>query len=316
MLAQTVQRDITGTVNLEDATAVADACIELLSGRYGEDAIHTSLLRDAFEHVRGAFWGEHPDWLPCDTPYHDLRHSLDTALVVARMADGFEIAHNVGAGPALGPEESTIAVILALMHDTGFLRERTLGAINGASLMRDHEARSVRFAHAYLSRSALAECADQAALIQSTNFSHSAHSAADGLPTQYIAIARLIGTADLLAQLADRCYLEKCYHFLYEEIAAAGLDRLCDTSGRVVKMLYSSPDDLLRKTPEFYEQVVTPRLEEDFAHAYRYLELHFRGSDPYMAAVQHNIAHLRRLIKRNDLSSLRRRPRALMPRPN
>jgi len=312
MLAHTAQRDVTGTVIIENAGAVAQACVAILQERYGDDAINAPLIAQAFEDVRAAYWGENPDWLPCDTPYHDLRHVLDTALAVARMTDGFEVAHNVGAGPALGPEESTVAVLLALMHDSGFLREPALAKVRGATLMRDHEDRSVRFARKYLSRTPLEHCADQAVLIQATNFSHDARSAAGDLPPQYLAIARILGSADLLAQLADRYYLEKCYHFLYAEFVASGLNRQRDEQGRE-KVLYGSPEELLQKTPDFYEQLFLRRLEQDFAHAYRYLELHFRGPDPYMAAVQGNIGYLRRLLTRHDLNGLRRRPRAVLP---
>lgn len=312
MLAHTVQRDVTGTVLIESSGAVAQACITILQERYGEDAINAPLIEQAFEDVRAAYWGENPDWQACDTPYHDLRHALDTALAVARMTDGFEVAHSVGAGPALGPEESTVAVLLALMHDSGFLREPALGKVRGATLMRNHEERSVRFARNYLRRTPLEHCADQAVLIQATNFSHDAHSAAGDLPSQYLAVARILGSADLLAQLADRYYLEKCYHFLYAEFVVAGLTRQHDEQGRET-VLYGSPEELLQKTPGFYEQLFLRRLEDDFAHAYRYLELHFRGPDPYMAAAQGNIRHLRRLLARRDLSSLHRRPRAVLP---
>lgn len=312
MLAHTVQRDITGTVNLEDATNVAEACIGILQNRYGDDVINAPLIARAFADLHAAFWGENPRWLACDTPYHDLRHSLDTALVVARMVDGFEIAHNVGAGPALGPEESTVAVLLALMHDAGFLREPALAHRPGASLMTEHEERGVHFARDYLRGTSLEHCADQAILIHATNFSHNARSASAGLPAQYLAIARIIGTADLLSQMADRYYLEKCFHYLYAEFVAAGLDRPRDATGRET-VRYASPEDLLAKTPAFYDHLVKDRLEDDFAHTYRYLELHFHGPDPYMTAVQANIRHLRSLLSRHDFGSLRRRPRPMLP---
>ena len=313
MLAHTSQRDITGTVNLDDAAAVAEACIAILQERYGHDAINASLIRQAFEDVRAAFWGENPNWLACDTPYHDLSHSLDTALVVARMTDGFETGHGVGACSALGPEESTVAILLGLMHDAGFLREPALAHVHGATLTRDHEARSVSFARDYLGGTALEHFAHQAELIQATNLTHNV-SAATGMPAKSRAIADIIGTADLVAQMSDRYYLEKCFHFLYAEFVTAGLDRTRDALGRET-VIYSSPEELLLKTPAFYEHLVKDRLENEFAHAYRYLELHFRGQDPYMTAVQANIHQLQHLITRGDLGSLRRRPRSPLRPP-
>lgn len=311
MPAYTVQRDITGTVNLEDAGAVAGACVAILQARYGTDAIDAPLIAQAFEDVRAAFWGENPNWLACDTPYHDLRHSLDAALAVARMTDGFEDAHGVGGGPALGPETSTVAVMLGLMHDAGFLREPALACVHGATLTRDHEARSVCFARDYLGKTAFKHCANQAVLIEATNFRHDADSAALGLPVRHLAIARILGTADLVAQMSDRYYLEKCFHFLYAEFVTAGLNRQRDASG-LETVLYASPEDLLRKTPGFWDHLVKDRLDVAFARAYRYLGLHFRGADPYMAAVQANRSRLRDLIARGELGSLRQRPRAVL----
>lgn len=312
MLAHLLQRDLTGTVNLEDSRAVAEACVDLLCARYGEDAISGRLIHQAFADIRGAFWGEHPDYLPCDTPYHDLRHSLDTALLAARLVDGCEIAHLNGSAPALGPEEATLTVLLALMHDTGFLRERDAPARPGATLLADHEARSVVFARRYLQQTLLATCADQAVLIQATSFAHDAESAAAGLPGQYREIARILGTADLLAQFADRRYLEKCYYHLYAEFVIAGADRVTDAAGRT-RLLYDSAEDLLRKTPAFFETVVRPRLDGEFARRYEFLRLHFAGDDPYIASLDKNLAHLADILARQDFARLRRRPRPLLP---
>jgi len=105
--------------------AVADAVCAILAKRYGSDL--DSLVHQAFVDIEDAFWGRYPGLLSCDTPYHDLRHSLGTALLMARMVDGYEATHGVDL-PALGRDKGTLAVLLALFHDIGFLRrydERT-----------------------------------------------------------------------------------------------------------------------------------------------------------------------------------------------
>lgn len=312
MLAHLTQRDITGTVNVEDSQAVADACVALLASRYGEDAIDVGVLRRAFRDVRSAFWGHYADYLPCDTPYHDLRHSLDTALLTARLVDGYEAAPTGRWGPPLGPEEATLAVMLALMHDAGFLRRAGEPPGPGARLLAEHEARSVRFAQRYLAQTRFADLAGQAVLIESTSFAHNADSAARGQPAQFLSVARLLGTADLLSQLADRDYLEKCYYHLYEEFVIAGLARAPGSPADPAHG-YDDPADLLRKTPAFVAMIVRPRLDEDFARSYECLQHHFGGSDPYMASVASNLRHLDEMLAAGNFSALRRRPRPLLP---
>lgn len=315
MLAHPTQRDITGTVNLEDSRAVADACVTVLAARYGAPAIDARLLAAAFENVRRAYWGLDPDYLPCDTPYHDLRHAFDTALLTARLLDGYEAAHAHAGRPGLGPAVATLAVLLGLMHDTGFLRRVDEPPGPGARLLADHEARSVLFAQRYLAQTPHAAWADRAVLIESTSFGRDPDAAARGHPPPYLTVAQILGTADLLAQLADRDYLEKCYHHLYAEFVVAGLARPPDQPADR-DYAYDSPADLLRSTPAFIAQVVRPRLDHDFARCHAYLASHFGGNDPYMASIASNLQHLDAMIARDDFSRLRRRPRPVLPPPH
>ena len=77
--------------------------------------------------------------------------------------------------------------------------------------------------------------------------------------------------------------------------------------GRVV-VLYSSPRDLLQKTPNFYAATLDARLDGTFAGAHAYAARHFGGQSLYMEAVRHNMQHLKQVIEHNDWSLLRRRP--------
>lgn len=319
MLVHLTPRDITGTVNVEDSGAVADACVALLAARFGRGAIDSSLLQQAFRDVRDAFWGDDAEYLACDTPYHDLRHSLDTALLAARLVDGHAAGEVAAGPPGLGPELATLTVLLALMHDAGFLRRTDEPPGPGARLMADHEARSVRFAERYLARTPLAAWAARAVLIESTRVGNAAGATIRDLPPALAAAATLIGTADLLAQFADRAYLEKCYHHLYAEFVDAGLARpIGEAAGGDVHRpaagayCYDSPQDLLRKTPAFFASVIRPRLDDDFAGSYRYLANHFGGRDPYMASVEDNLRHLDALLAADDFTRLRRCPRPLL----
>lgn len=86
-------------------------------------------------------------------------------------------------------------------------------------------------------------------------------------------VDEILGTADVIAQMSDRCYLEKCRDRLYPEFVLGGLTRRELPNGKSVTVLESG-SDLVRKTPAFYVNA-TKRLEEQLDSAYRYAEKHF-----------------------------------------
>lgn len=291
--------------------AVADAICAILARRY-ED-FDEVLLRNGFIELEDIFWGRYPGLLPCDTPYHDLRHSMSTALAMARMVDGYEVV-NGGDGPALGTELATLGVLLALFHDVGFIRRLSEGGINGACLIREHEQRSVDFMRVYLADGPLAHYAGLAELIHTTNFAKRACEIFENLSPQLVDLGKMLGTSDLISQISGRYYLERCRYCLFKEFVAAGADRTTSPSGEIV-ILYATPEELLRKTPGFYAHLVKPRIEGEFSHAYRYIADHFGGENPYTVAMQRNLDFLREMIERDDFSGLHRLPMPLMPAP-
>ena len=117
----------------------------------------------------------------------------------------------------------------------------------------------------------------------------------------------LIGTADLIAQMADRCYLEKCRDRLYKEFVLGGIAVESAGPGEYL-VRYESGIDLLRKTPGFYQQVSKERLELKFNRAYRYIEVLYDGANPYVEAIKMNLMHLLRILKTSDWQLLRRSP--------
>lgn len=307
----TKQSDVTGTIDLNNPGAVADAVSLIMGKRYGHQT--EAPIRQAFSEIESAFWGRYPGLLWCDTPYHDLRHSLGTALLMARMVDGYARARVAGM-PELEYDTAVLAVLLALFHDIGFLRRTSEHHLNGANLIHEHEQRSVDFVKTYLAQGPFAHLAEQAELIHATNFSQSIADTLNGLSKTHLLIGQMLGTADLMSQIAGRYYLERCYYFLFSEFVVAGMDRTTSPSGEVV-VLYASPEALLCKTPGFFDNVVKRRLDVDFEQASRYIAPHFDGEDPYREAIRKNLEYLQDMIRRNDFSGLNRRPVPLIPAP-
>lgn len=301
--------DITGTVRLDRAAAVHDAVATLLVRRFPADELHLPFLRRSFDDIEAAFGGNYPGYLRCDTPYHDLRHSLDTALLTARMMDGYQIVHDKQAS-RLNSTEAMLAIVLALFHDVGFLRRNDESHLQGAQLMLQHENRSVAFIRQYFAGTSLESYADSAELIHATNFAFATADVLHGHPIQQVAIAKMLGSADLISQLSDRYYLERCRDFLYQELRLAGADRLQEANGHET-VIYRDGLELLVKTPAFYDQLVKKRLEQDYSGIAQMLEQHFAGVNPYQASMTANMDYLRQLIAKDQLNDgLRRRPQS------
>ena len=115
----------------------------------------------------------------------------------------------------------------------------------------------------------------------------------------------LVGSADLKAQMADRCYLEKCRERLYPEFVLGGMNTLVNNFGEKV-VVYQSADDLLRKTPDFYHKMVRPRLDNKFHGVADYAKHYFSGQDLYQEEIDRSLKHVEFMIAEQDFSLLRR----------
>ena len=122
-----------------------------------------------------------------------------------------------------------------------------------------------------------------------------------------LALGHMIGTADMIAQMADRCYLEKCRDRLYAEFVLGGVALPIAANGGL-QVKYASGVDLLRQTPEFISEVRAKRLDGEFHSAYKHLEILFDGRNPYMEAIERNVGYLRQILRSENWVLLRRNP--------
>jgi hypothetical protein len=124
----------------------------------------------------------------------------------------------------------------------------------------------------------------------------------------------LVGTADLIGQMSDRMYLEKCREFLYREFVIGKVARETLPNGKEV-VRYASPEDLVLKTPGFYEYVARARIDRKLGGVDRYVAAHFDGPDLYQMEIDRNMEFLRQAIETADLGRLRRYCYSLSARP-
>ncbi len=296
------QNDVTNRVNVEDPARVRDAVVALYAARYpGADL---GALERAFVDFRSLFEGNYPGYLACDTLYHDMRHTLDMTLAVARLVDG----HDRGCASAdrLGPRRAVLAVVIALLHDSGYLKRAAEAAIeNGAVFTKTHVSRGADFISAYLPRLGFgAEAGLAARLVHFTGYEMEIDEIRIEDPKDRV-IGCLVGTADLIGQMSDRMYLEKCREFLYKEFVWGKVARERLPDGHEL-VRYASAEDLIIKTPGFYEYVARTRIRKKLGSVDRYAEAHFDGPNLYQAEIDRNMNFLRETIETADFNRLRR----------
>src|SRR5438105_15010646 len=82
------QNDDTNRINGESPANVREAVLRLYAARYpGADF---APLARAFDDFHALYEGRYPGYLACDTLYHDIRHTLDMTLAMARLGDGHD----------------------------------------------------------------------------------------------------------------------------------------------------------------------------------------------------------------------------------
>jgi hypothetical protein len=297
--------DVTNTVNVSSPVAVRDAVTSLLGELYPHDSVDPVWL--AFHDFERLFSGQDADYHGVDTAYHDIQHSLDMTLALARLVAGHE--RSVEASDRLGAERATLAIVTSLFHDAGYLRHRTLdqGKRNGAEFTLRHVTRSSQFLGQYLPKVGLERWRDVAQqIVHFTGYEVSLERLELDNPRDS-AVGHLLGTADLMAQMADRCYLEKCRDRLFPEFVLGGIAIEEQPDGESI-IRYGSGRDLLVKTLNFYQNSARVRLDNTFGGAYRYIEVLYRGKNPYVIFIRKNMSYLRDLVAKDEWDGLRRKP--------
>lgn len=237
-----------------------------------------------FNDTHALFNGRYPGYRSSNTPYHDLSHTLSVVAASARLLHGC-----VSDGLSLLPRHHLLALIAAFFHDVGLIQSEDDVEGSGAKYLVGHEARSIGFMRAYLSKMAFSEkeigncanfirCTQLGLLPQEISF-----------PTAELrTCGYVVGSADLLAQLADRDYLEKLL-FLYREMKEAGLPDI------------GTEIEFFRRSVEFHEVVAKKRLQIELEGVRRHMRTHFRywmgvDADLYIEAILRNHEHLENMI--------------------
>ena len=171
----------------------------------------------------------------CNTHFHDLRHITDTFLAMARLIHGAVLN-----GCHITARQILTGLVSTLLHDAGYIQDVGDGEGTGAKYTAVHVQRSMDFVERYGQRCGLTaqEIPDCRIMIQCTDLATDI--SAVRFPSSRVELlAKLLGLADLIGQMADRIYLEKLF-YLYREFEEGNVSD------------YADEMDLLYKTLDFF----------------------------------------------------------------
>jgi hypothetical protein len=237
------------------------------------------LFRRAFEDVEKLFFGQYPGYRASNTKYHDFEHTCSVILADARLIYG-GLAH----GLEFSEKDAVKGLLSALFHDVGLIQTTDDNQGTGAKYTVGHEERSIQFMRERLAHDfPEQDIEDIADCIRCTILAMSPSKVAFRNETMRT-MGYFLGSADLLAQIADRYYLEKLL-LLFEEFKEARLPG------------YNTAFDLLSKTRNFYQDVARKRLDRELGSVDRYMRDYFRrrwnvDRDLYADAIRGNLDYL------------------------
>ena len=273
-------------INTESPNDVLDE-VQIILNMISPD-FHLDPVTEAFSTIVGLYEGEHQGFKACNTEYHDLRHTIETFLAMARLLHGAQLNEEGFTEPHV-----VLGLIAALFHDAGYIQEDHDGEGTGAKYTVHHEARSAHLLERFGPEFGLSEEEIVAGriMILGTDISMD-HSELTFPSAQIQLLCQMLMASDLMAQMADRSYLEKLL-FLYHEFKEA------DVGG------YESELDLLKKTVAFYE-FVAERLGTILVKVDKFMTSHFVvrwdiSSNLYQEAIERQQKYLHQILDTPDL---------------
>jgi hypothetical protein len=241
------------------------------------------LIENVFNDIIRLFNGNCPGYRASNTKYHDLEHTCAVTLATVRLMHGIHVQNQTFSSRVI-----QLGLIGALFHDTGLIQTEEENDGTGAQYTIGHEDRSIALMEKHLSdKDFPAEnILDCSHIIMCTKLS---------LPLNEIpfkseetkTMGKVLGSADLIAQMADRNYLKKL-PLLFLEFKEAGM------AG------FETPLELFENTEEFYHSVARTRLAEELGNVSAVARYHFKNRwgtdrDLYAESIKDNIKNMREI---------------------
>lgn len=246
--------------------------------------VDCQILLKVHRDVTAIFSGDYPGFKASITKYHNLRHTYCVVLATIRLFHGLFHEQKI-----VSDEMILQGLLSAYFHDLGMLPQSSAEALDDTDYTRHHEQRSINILHDYLKENNLPAhfIENCATIIHYTNLDWN-EELSSGTNRDLELCGQVVGSADLLAQMADRYYLESL-PFLFQEHQESGIER------------HSSALDLMRNTIEFHEKVIKKRLEDTLGNLVPSMETHFSkrwkiNKNLYLENIDLNLKYLKMIM--------------------
>ncbi|MDQ7787958.1 MAG: hypothetical protein RDU01_10135 [Thermodesulfovibrionales bacterium] len=261
---------------------------QVYRGNYGSS--DTGLVEMVFNDIVALFLGKKKGFQRCDTPYHDLFHTLQVAPPFIGILDGW---NKSGKTPCITKDYFDLGLIGVLLHDTGYIKREGDSQGNGGKYTFVHIQRSIDFAEHYLPQIGFDTRTIESVknIIMCTGVRVDYSKLHFNLDEERI-VGYALGTSDLIGQMSAIDYPEKL-SALFDEFEEAyrfeGKEKL-ESEGAVI---FQSVGDLINSTPHFYEVVVKDKFQKmgslDACLTYHYNDSH----NPYLEAIEENMQRIK-----------------------
>jgi hypothetical protein len=240
-----------------------------------------SPIEKIFEDIVLLFNGKFPGYKASNTKYHNLGHTCSTTLAAARLVHGLHVQ-----GLVISPRLVLLCLIGAAFHDTGLIQTSDEVEGTGAQHTMGHEDRSIALMEKYLAEKGYSpeDIRDCGHMIKCTELFFPM----GDIPfnsEKVLTMGKVVGTADLVAQMADKNYQEKL-PLLFMEFQEAKVEG------------FETPLELFQKTEEFYRKVARKRMRNELEGISSAALYHFRerwkiDKNLYEDAIKYNIRRMK-----------------------
>jgi hypothetical protein len=271
--------DLTDTNSTTDTLAEIKNILLLI-----DPSSDPSPIEKIYEDIICLFKGKFSGYKASNTKYHNLEHTCSTTLAAARLIHGLHVQ-----GQVFSPGLIQLCLIGALFHDTGLIQTEEEVEGTGAQHTLGHEDRSIALMEKYLVENGYSQedIRDCGHMIKCTElFFPMAEIPFNS--EEVWTMGKVVGTADRVAQMADRNYQEKLT-LLFMEFQEAGMEG------------FETPLELFKKTEEFYRKVARKRMKNELEGVYSAALHHFRerwkiDRDLYEESIKYNIRQMKETV--------------------
>lgn len=224
----------------------------------------------------------------CEVTYHNINHALDVCLAAARMLSGW---NKVETAHPLDEKYFQIGMAAGLFHDTGYIKDKGDLAGAGGKFTLVHVGRSMEIAREYLTGKQWPEDEVDAVcrIISITDYTKSPDLVLLFKDLRLKVMAQIMGTADLVAQMADTDYVQRIDDLFAEFKEVYEFENRATLAKKGTKV-YKTVQEIKDGTIAFYEQFVVPTLGR-LGRMDRYLTNFFGdGRNPYQENIAANLS--------------------------